>query len=102
MPEKNAGQRVLKKALLEPLNRLFENAGIPTATKERIMKHVLTHDDSLGYDMMQGKLVDLVEAGIIDPAKVVRLSLENAVAVAGSILTTSVTIARDIEPLELT
>jgi chaperonin GroEL len=46
---------------------------------------------SLGFDAAQEKFVDLVDAGIVDPTKVVRLSLENAVSVAGILLRTEAT-----------
>ena len=46
---------------------------------------------NLGFDAASGKYVDLVEAGIIDPTKVVRLALENAVSVAGVLLLTEAT-----------
>jgi chaperonin GroEL len=51
-----------------------------------------------GYDVMAGAYVDLLAAGIIDPAKVTRTALENAVSVAGMILTTEALIADVPEP----
>jgi chaperonin GroEL len=50
-----------------------------------------TSNGNFGFDAASGKYVDLVEAGIIDPTKVVRLALENAVSVAGVLLLTEAT-----------
>jgi len=52
-------------------------------------------DGKIGYEMMSGKIVNLVDKGIIDPAKVVRLALENAVSIGTQILTTDCLIAYD-------
>ena len=53
---------------------------------------------NLGFDAASGKYVDLVEAGIIDPTKVVRLALENAVSVAGVLLLTEATMTEVPDP----
>jgi chaperonin GroEL len=53
---------------------------------------------NFGFDAAAGKYVDLVEAGIIDPTKVVRLALENAVSVAGVLLLTEATMTEVPEP----
>jgi chaperonin GroEL len=53
---------------------------------------------SFGFDAAKGEYVDLVEAGIIDPTKVVRLALENAVSVAGVLLLTEATMTEVPEP----
>jgi chaperonin GroEL len=53
---------------------------------------------NLGFDAASGQYVDLVEAGIIDPAKVVRLALENAVSAAGVLLLTEATMTEVPEP----
>jgi chaperonin GroEL len=53
-----------------------------------------------GFDAARGEYVDLVEAGIIDPTKVVRLSLENAVSVASVLLLTEATLTEIPEPKE--
>ena len=53
---------------------------------------------SLGFDASTGQYVDLIEAGIIDPVKVVRLALENAVSVAGVLLLTEATMTEVPEP----
>jgi chaperonin GroEL len=55
---------------------------------------------SFGFDAAIGRYVDLVEAGIIDPTKVVRLALENAVSVAGVLLLTEATMTEVVEPRE--
>ena len=57
-----------------------------------------TGTGNFGFDAADGKYVDLVEAGIIDPTKVVRLALENAVSVAGVLLLTEATMTEVPEP----
>jgi chaperonin GroEL len=52
---------------------------------------------NLGFDALSGEFVDLVEAGIVDPAKVVRVALENAVSVAGTLLFTEATLTEEPE-----
>jgi chaperonin GroEL len=52
----------------------------------------------MGFDAATGKYVDLIEAGIIDPTKVVRIALENAVSVASVLLLTEATLTRVPEP----
>lgn len=90
------GKDVLYRVLEEPMRKILSNAGEKNVDDmiERILKH---KDVNYGYEMNSGKLTDLVKEGIIDPAKVLRLSLENAISVAGSILTTDCLIVTDVE-----
>ena len=57
-----------------------------------------TGTGNVGFDAASGKYVDLIEAGIIDPTKVLRLALENAVSVAGVLLLTEATLTEVSEP----
>lgn len=75
---------ILKEVLKEPLKQICTNAGVDG---EQILKQVLGLNGSMGYNAKTDKIEDLIESGIIDPLKVVRCSLENAVSVAGMILT---------------
>lgn len=59
---------------------------------------MLTNVDSIGFDAARKEYVDLVEAGIVDPTKVVRIGLENAVSVASVLLLTEATMTEAPEP----
>ena len=88
--EERMALKVLARALEEPLRQLANNAGEDGPV---VVEHVRSaqrqnKNPHYGYDVMTGAYVDLFEAGIIDPAKVTRTALENAVSVAGMILTT--------------
>ncbi len=84
--DQKLGADILKRALEEPLRQLVRNAGLEGSV---VVEH-LSHEDrtNWGFDVMSEDYVDLVAAGIIDPAKVTRTALENAASVAAMILTT--------------
>lgn len=79
------GVKIVQKAMQEPLRRIAQNAGIEGAV---VIQKVLSDDGNFGYNAASGKFEDLMEAGIIDPAKVVRTALQNAASIAGLMLTT--------------
>jgi chaperonin GroEL len=79
------GVRIVRRALEEPIRQLAENAGLEGSL---IAKEVLSAPKNKGYDFSQAKMVDMFEAGIIDPAKVTRTALQNASSIAGLLLTT--------------
>jgi chaperonin GroEL len=81
------GIRIVKKAMEEPLRRIAQNAGIDGAI---VAEKVINSEGALGYNAATGNYEDLLAAGIIDPAKVVRTALQNAASVAGLLLTTDV------------
>jgi chaperonin GroEL len=91
--EKN-GVRILKRALQEPLRQIAENAGNEGSV---VLNAVLEGKDAYGYNAAADKYEDLIQAGIIDPTKVVRFALQNAVSVAGLMLTTEAMIAEKPE-----
>ena len=84
--DEKLGAEILKRALEEPLRQLVRNAGLEGSV---VVEH-LSHEKrtNWGFDVMSEDYVDLVKAGIIDPAKVTRTALENAASVAAMILTT--------------
>lgn len=95
---KSDGGRLLRGILESPIRKLLSNAGVDDEKEiEKIVKQVKDAEGSLGYEVSTGKVVDLEKEGVIDPAKVVRLALENAVAVSTSILTTDCLIASDLD-----
>ncbi len=80
------GVRILRRALEEPMRRIAANAG---ADGSVIVREVQGLPKGEGYDAATGNYGDMVEAGIIDPAKVTKAALENAVSIAGMVLTTN-------------
>ena len=84
--DQHTGAEILKRALQEPLRQLVANAGLEgSVVVEHLSREKRTN---WGFDVMSESYVDLVKAGIIDPAKVTRSALENAASVAGMILST--------------
>jgi chaperonin GroEL len=82
------GLRVLRQALAAPTRTIAENSGIDDGVAVERMR---SSSGNVGLDAARGEYVDLVEAGIVDPTKVVRVALENAVSVAGTLLLTEAT-----------
>ncbi len=81
------GYRIIAKALEYPTRQIAENAGEDGGV---VVDEVLSRGKSFGFNAAKGEYVDMIEAGIIDPAKVVRIALQNAASVAGLMLTTDV------------
>ena len=87
--DERTGIRILKRALEAPTRQIAENSAIDGGVAVGQMR---AGTQSVGLDDSTGKYVDLVECGIIDPTKVVRLALENAVSVASVLLLTEATL----------
>jgi chaperonin GroEL len=81
------GYRIIAKALEFPARQIAENAGTDGGV---VVDEILSRPKTHGYDARSDKYVDMFEAGIIDPAKVCRVALQNAASVAGLMLTTNV------------
>ena len=79
------GIQIINKAIEAPLRIIVENSGEEGSV---VMSKVLEGNRNFGYDAKEGKFVDMLKNGIIDPKKVARVALENAASVAGMILTT--------------
>jgi chaperonin GroEL len=86
--DERTGLRILRKALEAPTRQIAENSGADSGS---VVEKMREGKGNYGFDAAQEKYVDLVEAGIVDPVKVVRLALENAVSVAGTLLRTEAT-----------
>jgi chaperonin GroEL len=84
------GVQILKHALEEPLRQIAANAGLDGSI---VVEKVKEAKGNQGYDAHAGEYTDLVRAGIIDPTKVVRFALQNAVSVSGLMLTTEALVA---------
>ncbi|HEX8198359.1 MAG TPA: chaperonin GroEL [Pyrinomonadaceae bacterium] len=83
------GIRIVKKAMEEPLRRIAQNAGIEGSL---VAEKVINSEGAVGYNAATGDYEDLLAAGIVDPAKVVRTALQNAASIAGLLLTTEAAI----------
>ncbi len=79
------GTKIVKKALESPTNLLAENAG---EDGNVVIANIKKKEKGHGFDVLKGEYVNMIKAGIIDPAKVTRTALQNAVSVAMMILTT--------------
>jgi chaperonin GroEL len=79
------GVDVVTFALLSPIVQILKNAGLKS---DDIIKELETSAERIGYNVKSGEFVDMIENGIIDPKKVTRTAIENAVSVVGMILTT--------------
>lgn len=88
------GMKILKRALEEPLRQLVENAGYEGSP---ILNKVLEGKDDYGFNVAEDRFENLLAAGVIDPAKVVRSALQNAASVSGLMLTTEAMIAEKPE-----
>nr|AQM32650.1 chaperonin GroEL [uncultured virus] len=87
----NIGSQIVYKACGKPFEQILVNAGYSSTDAQMIGKYQLVdsgNDVWTGYNLKTGKVVNMEEAGILDPAKVTRTALENAVSVAGTILLT--------------
>ena len=93
--DERAGALILRRALEAPARQIAENSGVDGGV---VVEKMRCGTGNLGFDAAAGKYVDLVETGIIDPTKVVRLALENAVSVAGVLLLTEATMTEVPEP----
>ena len=89
------GARIVASALDAPLRHIAANAGYEGAVKVR---EVADAKGSVGLNAATGELVDLVKAGVIDPAKVTRSALQNAASIAALLLTTEAVVADKPEP----
>jgi len=84
--DQKVGAQILRRALQEPLRQLVANAGLEGSVVVEELRQ--QNKPNWGFDVMSEQYVDLVQGGIIDPAKVMRSALENAASVAGMILST--------------
>ena len=90
-PDVQAGINIVLKALESPVRQIAENSGIKgSIVVGKIMDNKL---ETYGFDAQDEKYVDMIEAGIVDPAKVVRTALQDAASVAGLLVTTEAMVA---------
>ncbi len=88
--DQQAGVTILRRAVEEPLRQIVDNAG---AAADVVLADVAKGKGNYGYNAATGEFGDLVEMGILDPTKVVRIALQNAASVAGLLITTEAMVA---------
>jgi chaperonin GroEL len=93
--DERTGALMLKRALEVPTRQIAENSAVDGGV---VVDRMRTGSGAYGFDAGRGSYVDLIDAGIIDPTKVVRVALENAVSVAGILLLTEATLTEVPEP----
>jgi chaperonin GroEL len=85
------GVNIVKRALEEPMRQIVQNAGHEGAVVVGKIRE--SKEDNYGFDAESGEYVDMIKAGVIDPAKVTRLALQNAASIAALMLTTEALVA---------
>lgn len=95
--DERTGVRILKRALEAPARQIAENSSVDGGV---VVDRMRSDTGALGFDAAKGEYVDLLAAGIVDPTKVVRVGLENAVSVAGVLLLTEATLSEVPPPKE--
>lgn len=84
------GVSIILRALEEPVRQIAKNAGVDGSV---IIERLKNSEKGIGFDAVTGELVDMIEAGIIDPTKVTRSALQNAASVSSLLLTTEAAVA---------
>ena len=90
-PDQQAGVAIIRRALQAPLRQIVSNAGLDGAVVAG--KLLESKDPNFGFDAQKEIYLDLVKAGIVDPAKVVRNTIQGAASIAGLLITTEVMVA---------
>jgi len=93
--DERTGIQILQRALSAPARQIAENSAVDGGV---VVARMMESHDNIGFDASRNMYVDLVQAGIIDPTKVVRVALENAVSVAGVLLLTEAIMTELPEP----
>ncbi|MGM9803241.1 MAG: chaperonin GroEL [Muribaculaceae bacterium] len=94
--DETTGIEIIRRAIEEPLRQIVANAGLEGAV---VVQKVKEGEGDFGYNARTDKYENLFETGVIDPAKVTRVALENAASIAGMFLTTECVIADKPEPV---
>lgn len=95
--DEKTGAQIVLRALEEPIRMIANNAGLEGSV---IVEEARRKDGNIGFNALTMVWEDLIKAGVVDPAKVVRSALQNAASIGSMILTTEVTITEKPEPKE--
>ena len=85
-PDRQAGIDIIRQAVCGPLRQMSLNSG---ESPDLIISQVCSAEGNVGFNFSTGQMEDLLESGVIDPAKVTKNALQNAVSAAGTLLTTN-------------
>ena len=96
--DQRVGVEIVQRALQAPVRQIVENAGVEGSVV--VSKLLDAKNDKLGFDAQKEEYIDMIKAGIIDPAKVVRTALQDAASVAGLLVTTEAMVAERPEKKE--
>ena len=88
--DEQLGSNIIKRALEEPIRQISNNAGHEGSV---VAEHVKNQKGAMGFNADNGQYEDLMNAGVIDPTKVVRFAIQNAASVASLLITTEAMIA---------
>jgi len=94
-PDEMVGVDIIRRALEEPCRQIAENAGLEGSV---VVDKVKKEAQNVGFDALVGEYKDMVEAGVVDAKKVMRLAIQNAASVAGLMITTEALVADIPEP----
>jgi chaperonin GroEL len=94
--DQRVGVEIVRRALQAPARQIATNAGMDGSIV--VGRLIDQNDVNYGFDAQTGEFGDLVQAGIIDPAKVVRVALQDAASIAGLLITTEAMVAEKPEP----
>ena len=93
--DEKTGVMIVRRAIEEPVRQIAHNAGLEGAV---IVDKIRHSKKGVGFDALNEKYVDMIEAGIVDPTKVTRSALQNAASIASMVLTTETLVADKSEP----
>jgi len=93
--DEETGVNIILRALEEPVRQIAKNAGVDGSV---VIERLKNSEKGIGFNATTGELVDMIEAGIIDPTKVTRSALQNAASVSALLLTTEAAVATIPEP----
>jgi chaperonin GroEL len=92
--DQDAGIKIIEKAIEEPFRQILLNAG---ETPDIVLANIIDKEFEYGYDVSTGEYGNMFDLGVVDPTKVVKVSLSNASSIAGLLLTTDCSISNDDE-----
>ncbi|OPY59263.1 MAG: 60 kDa chaperonin [Pelotomaculum sp. PtaU1.Bin035] len=92
--DEKTGIDIVRRALEEPLRQIANNAGLEGSV---IVEKVKNAEVGIGFNALSGEFVNMIESGIVDPAKVTRSALQNAASIAAMILTTETLVAEKVD-----
>jgi chaperonin GroEL len=94
LPDEKTGIEIIKQALEAPLRQIAYNAGVEGSI---VVEKVKASEEGVGFNALTGQYTDMIAAGVVDPAKVTRIALQNAASIAAMILTTEAVVAEKPE-----